>query len=325
MAEIIPPPSFYFSGINFNPAFYTGTTSSGGGLTQTQANDLYLRKTVADTATVLETFTGGIKTNTIDGLTTTSAMTLGSNLVGGGYVSIGSSPSVVNIKTDASSSGNVNIMNGSLSGGSVNIGSAGTYTSLDGSVYIGNTATITNIKGTVNINTTTFNNTTIGNTGNITINKPLTLGYTVYPTITSVFGGFKTASLAPLSSQNLNTTKIFMPVNGLDAGMYFGSIWFTVSGASNLLLSFYSALIGSSTALISGNTPVSPINAGFNTLGLTYTASSVNTVTAGLQVQINMSGNFITTITNNNVAPTINVSHSGTVTVAGSFNFFRIG
>jgi hypothetical protein len=35
------------------------------GLNQTQANKLYLQKTVADTTTATETFSGGILTNTI--------------------------------------------------------------------------------------------------------------------------------------------------------------------------------------------------------------------------------------------------------------------
>jgi hypothetical protein len=45
-----PPPSEYFTGIDFNPSFYqdTGTTGTTG-LSETTANALYLRKTVADT------------------------------------------------------------------------------------------------------------------------------------------------------------------------------------------------------------------------------------------------------------------------------------
>jgi len=326
MAEIIPPPSFYFSGINFNPAFYTASVSSGGGLTQAQANDLYLRKTVPDTAAVLETFSGGIKANTIDGTMTTSAMTLGSNLLSGGYVTIGSSPSVVNIKNDSASSGSVNIMNGSLSGGSVNIGSSGTYTSLDGSVDIGNSATITNLRGTVNINTTTFNNTTIGNTGTITINKPLTLGYSSYPTVTSVIGGFKTASLAS-SSQNVFAQKLFMPVNGLDAGMYYASAYFTISGASSTGISIYSTAVGCATALTSGTlvSAITPVYTGFRDLGMTYSNGYLNTSVVGGQVQINIAGCFIATTTVNNVAVILNVDNSGNLTLSGSFNFFRIG
>jgi hypothetical protein len=48
-------------------------------LTVAQANLLYLRKTFADTATALETFTAGIKTNTIDALGTSFVLNIGSN------------------------------------------------------------------------------------------------------------------------------------------------------------------------------------------------------------------------------------------------------
>lgn len=57
------PPSPYFNGIIFNPSFFE--TSSTSALTQTQANDLYLRKTTTDIATALETFSQGIQTPSI--------------------------------------------------------------------------------------------------------------------------------------------------------------------------------------------------------------------------------------------------------------------
>lgn len=62
------PPYPYYNGIPFNPSFFTSDTSSG--LTETAANDLYLRKTTPDAATALETFNGGIS---VVGPTTLSA------------------------------------------------------------------------------------------------------------------------------------------------------------------------------------------------------------------------------------------------------------
>jgi hypothetical protein len=50
---------------------------TGTGLTQTQADALYLKKTVADTATALETFSAGIRTNDINPISTTGRMTIG--------------------------------------------------------------------------------------------------------------------------------------------------------------------------------------------------------------------------------------------------------
>jgi hypothetical protein len=64
MSEAINPPDYYFPGVNFNPAFYANDT--GGGFTEAQANALYLKKKVPDTATALETFNSGIKTNSIE-------------------------------------------------------------------------------------------------------------------------------------------------------------------------------------------------------------------------------------------------------------------
>ena len=58
MSEVINPPEYYFTGINFNPAFYA---EDAGGLSVAQANALYLRKTVPDTVTAQETFNAGIK------------------------------------------------------------------------------------------------------------------------------------------------------------------------------------------------------------------------------------------------------------------------
>jgi len=66
------PPTYYFTGIQFNSAFYNGNDT----LTQTEASSLYLLKNTPDTATALETFSGGIKTNSIQPATI-SNMTIG--------------------------------------------------------------------------------------------------------------------------------------------------------------------------------------------------------------------------------------------------------
>ena len=59
-----PTPSEYFTGIDFNPSFYQDTGTTGTiGLSETTVNALYLRKTVADTATAVETFNSGLKSS----------------------------------------------------------------------------------------------------------------------------------------------------------------------------------------------------------------------------------------------------------------------
>ncbi len=47
------PPTYNFDGIDINPGFYVNETNSKW-LTEEQANALYLKKTVIDTATVLD-------------------------------------------------------------------------------------------------------------------------------------------------------------------------------------------------------------------------------------------------------------------------------
>ena len=62
-----PPPTYTFTGIDYNPNYFNTDTGSGGsGFTQAQANLLYLKKTTPDTATSVETFNAGILTNGVD-------------------------------------------------------------------------------------------------------------------------------------------------------------------------------------------------------------------------------------------------------------------
>jgi hypothetical protein len=50
----------------FDNAVFLSSSSTSTGLTETEANLLYLRKTYADTATALETFSAGINTSSVD-------------------------------------------------------------------------------------------------------------------------------------------------------------------------------------------------------------------------------------------------------------------
>jgi hypothetical protein len=70
------PPTYYFTGIDFNSSFYTTPSGGSGDLTLAQANALYLRKTIPDIATAVETFSAGIKTDAID-TNTVGALTIG--------------------------------------------------------------------------------------------------------------------------------------------------------------------------------------------------------------------------------------------------------
>jgi hypothetical protein len=72
MAETNTAPSPSFSGIDFNPDFFTSSTS----LTLSEADALYLNKATADTANVLETFTVGILANALQATTATITTSL---------------------------------------------------------------------------------------------------------------------------------------------------------------------------------------------------------------------------------------------------------
>ena len=95
-----PPPTYEFTGIDYNPQYYNTVASSG--ITETQANNLYLRKTIADTATAVETFSTGIKTNSIDANVAATTLNIGTNATG-----------AINIGTSGSRTGTLTIGNSS--------------------------------------------------------------------------------------------------------------------------------------------------------------------------------------------------------------------
>ena len=76
----IPPPSQQFTGIFYNPSFWISSVTS---LTQAVANTLYLRKTTTDTASALETFNGGISTQSMTAPSLTADVNLFPNQTAG--------------------------------------------------------------------------------------------------------------------------------------------------------------------------------------------------------------------------------------------------
>ena len=112
-----PPPYPYFIGIDYNSSFFT---SSSTGLTQTQADERYLIKIQTDSASSLETFTGGIATEDID----TSLLTQD-----------------LNIGNSDDRTADIYIGAGAGSTGYINIGGATSNIVLSGSIYAGNVST----------------------------------------------------------------------------------------------------------------------------------------------------------------------------------------
>ena len=135
------PPYPYFNGITYNPSFFNSSSSSTG-LTQTVANTLYLKKTVSDTASALETFSGGIKANSIEPTANNASMDIATTSISG----------AINIGTALGRTGNINIglLTGQTTPYNVVIGSSGkSFVTLNG-----NTVTL---NGAVTINGTLSN------------------------------------------------------------------------------------------------------------------------------------------------------------------------
>ena len=138
MSEVIDPPTYYFSGLNFNPAFY-----ETGGLSIAQANALYLKKTVPDTATALETFNAGIVTPSI---TPTDDFTLNNPITSDLSIKTqNSTTGKIDMLTGDYSSGTVNILTGNFATGTFNLGGEDATVNLNGTnVNIANTANSVN-------------------------------------------------------------------------------------------------------------------------------------------------------------------------------------
>ena len=193
------PPSYYFNGINFNSSFFGDTENSG--LSTNEANLLYLRKTIPDTAVALQTFTAGININN-------------SNLT----VNNGSVSSLVVNTTSLGSQ---------AEGGGLDIGASQTT----GTLNIGNLATRT---GDINIsttkNTTSAQQINIGSsnalaTGQIIrMNRPLTIGYSAIDHLqytTTRIGSYLTnaSTEAVIVNTNLNGTTL-TNFSNIPAGLY---------------------------------------------------------------------------------------------------------
>lgn len=65
MSIAVNPPEFQFTGLVYNREWWTATAGAGG-LTQDEGDALYLRKTVPDMASALETFSAGLTSSSYD-------------------------------------------------------------------------------------------------------------------------------------------------------------------------------------------------------------------------------------------------------------------
>ena len=164
------PPTYWFNGIGFDSSYYN--TASTIGLTQAQANALYLQKTISDTDPFLTTFSNGIVTTNaqLNSITSTSTTPLilddstyttvriannaNTNIrLGGGMTN-----TALYLAGSNSFAGNVNIASSPLSVGNVNINTGG-LGSVNISQFVMN---LNNITNTVAISAVNLFATTIG-------------------------------------------------------------------------------------------------------------------------------------------------------------------
>lgn len=151
------PPYPYYNGIEYNSSFFTSNT--GSGLTQAKANALYLQKTTTDTATALETFNSGIKTDNIGAITTTSSIY--TDLTTSNTLNIGQGTYECNVGNSSSTT------SVGESGSTVRIGNAMT----NGLLQMGTGLSTSNTRiaiGSKNVVPSTANNILIGASGNTT-------------------------------------------------------------------------------------------------------------------------------------------------------------
>lgn len=208
-----PPDPPYFDGINFNPSFYDESNSSG--ITQEQANTLYLQKTIPDSATALQTFSGGlnfsgeingptirlsasVKTNDYQSSSISNPLSLGNNQTGSG--------AILNIGCNIARNGPVNI--------------ASTQQSGTGNIVIGS------------------NQLTSGSQS-IIIRRPLTIGYGVSEAGLSHIGGTIQAALpVPLIylNDNVITSNVDWGVIGTGTYIFNYQINFSNETSTSTLL-----------------------------------------------------------------------------------------
>jgi hypothetical protein len=199
-------PTYYFTGIEFNSSFFT---SANVALTQTQASALYLLKRSPDTATSLETFSGGILTNTISPTTASTTMDIGSTSTGiinigtlGGrsaIIHIGDGDnniagSAVHINNGLNTASNVQILNGTGSTGTITLGSSTSTTNATGTITLGSAtkALTANVPLTINYLPTALTGTNM-------------IGYSTTDAITF------TSAFTSGSASNIFTSSISLP------------------------------------------------------------------------------------------------------------------
>ena len=300
-----PPPNVYFNGIIYDSDYFTQSSS---GLTLSQANAKYLQKTIPDTASALETFNGGIKTNVIDPTTT------------GGTIQIGHGATNNNVEVAAQINRSVilHLGDGNTSSGGIHIGngndSSNNIQILNGTYALGTTAGSVNILtgtnnsfagGNMNIFTTSRGTLTVGGSNNnaITFNKSPTFTTGLISNTIFSIGGSNTIYTDPGPTQTYNTlvcsnnlacsfgaSSGSCNLGGASSGVNIG---FNMPSASGAAISIGTAgvqdtnvLIATKGAIVTGTDKI-VIGAAANTLSVASGAVILGTGDCGISIGAN--------------------------------------
>jgi hypothetical protein len=180
----------------FDNEVFDASNSDAQTLTIAKANLLYLRKTIADTATALETFNAGILSSSLDSLTPSTDLNIGTTMISG-HMNIGTNAGrsgVIHIGdgNNCTTTGDVHINNGNVnasdtlinSGNGASSGTVGIATGTGGSnttkvnISTGSTTGLVNIGNNNTSVTMNSNNLILGSsTKAVTMNCPITVGY----------------------------------------------------------------------------------------------------------------------------------------------------
>ena len=281
-------PTYYFTEIGFNSSFYN--TISTGGLTQAQANALYLQKTTADTATAIESFNAGIYVNTIDSLTNTGTISIGTvrnetglTLGKTTYSTVINSNTLTPLKVSnidvagtIPTSMNIGLTNtnsinlGTVNTTQVNIGTSSNSFSninLNGTVYAG--YGVLTLAGDIGFNAIIDNTTGGGYTMNIGPTNAFTINCGANTIPTNILGQLQLTRTNPQISINGN---VGTSGQVLTSGGSGALSWTTVGGGGTTIQSGETGVLSSTSGVVvySSTFASKPkVNLSFNTNGTT--------------------------------------------------------
>jgi hypothetical protein len=252
------PPYPYYNGITYNPAFFNQSTN---GITQLQANLLYLQKTVPDSATAVESFLGGVVANQIDVPTSNGTLNLG----------ITSTTGTTNISTASGRTGAINIGTGATTGSVITMGGSLGVINLNGSSQV-----FSNPSGaSFDANGGSLQIANSVNVGSITMGQNLTTG-TIYIGANASGNNVRTGIIHIGDSNNLTTGAVHInngTANASNTQIMNGS---TTSGICNIMTG---AGTTGTLNMLSGSSSGGVVNIGTGVTGVGAVTTAVNIAT----------------------------------------------